>query len=1518
MATIASLLVRVGADAAQLRSELGRSSRLLQDFARNAGRLSSQQLFGGLANSARFSADIDLITNRINRFRQTAALSTNFVRQQFDKGLIDRGNFERQMNDINRVFNEKLRGLIPQAQALGGFVGQRVVAGILGELRNADFNKALSDTRRLSVAGDAIKNAGDAITRDLTLPIVGAGVAVAKFAGDFQAQMNRVRAVVDDSAQHFDELRAVALDLGTKTKFSPTELAEGIAILGQAGARTADIMALLPPIINLATIENLNFADSSLIVTRGLQAFSLGFRDAGLFTDKLVKASLEGVVSVTELANAFKYMAPISKAAGQNLSFVLATAVKLADAGQAASIGGTAIRNVIARLVNPSRQAAQALQDLHIKAIDPLTKKLIPLPAILDQLAKKNVTIGQLFRIFGQRAAPGASALLDEGVSSIVELAAKLDLAKGEAQKVADIQFQGLNAQLTLLKNNAIALAIAVGDTGLLNSFTNIVKKATDLVHGLSSINPALLLTGARILGLVAIIGPLISLVGRFTVGFATLRIALLTLGIGLGTFTGVGLIVVGVLTALGIALEKVAEKAIEGAIRMGQFGSQVASLNAQQAQELVTNIESQLKNLQDARNKLDAEAKKKVLTPRISFLGTPIFDKTVDPKTVQQLKELDAAIEETNGRLKVARDALQQKERAEKEANDVQARTIELMKQLGEATAGAEPVTAPGAAFNALRESVRSAIRELDLVERSTRGAVDREEQLAGPLERVRGLYDEILARVDKVLAKGQRPDSGLLQLALELQRAIAVATAPDLTQLGNFRTRASEILTRIDAIKKSTKDIVLQQILMRQPLRDAKTLEDDINQAIEQNAGNQKVVNALIQIRDRLLRSLPTVSPVEIIDPDSQTRLERLREQFLRVQADLDAAVANKDVLGVKRAQDGLIAIDSAARGLAAGFSKKVQEAIASGDPEKIAQATAAWKIMVGVFRDMNIQLDGVSSKTQKVLNKLHAIANLFNAFTDLLGTLGVVSDSLNEVAAGIDKVSNSLDKLAELKAKSISLTSLQGLGGIASLVSGGISILKGIGSFLGIGKDKDKEELLAANNRALRELTLSINASAGGLGNIARVQGILNRPVQSEFLRNLGIKTTSAFTKDDINALKDFFKNKIGIDALNDQLKHLGITFQDLQAAANALGISLVDAKGKFRPEALAQLNQAAGLAAEGLTKFSNSIQNQLDIADVRTKLTKGTVDTADSLNNLVTVLKNAAPGLASFIGDIDTTTAEGRKRLRTQLLALIDAIQAGQLKLADFGQFGSADEVLQFIGQFADALNSATDAANNMASDLNVPTGFRRQLREFQSQLQEGLKPPTLPPGSPLDRTPVTLSPLVTAVETSQERAAFSIVGAIQSLQIALTGQPLEAVLNPQAPSIGSGLETTAGSLAGVLEKLLNELSGAATTVAPDVKKLIDVLGEVFSTQAAASIRGIQEAIVRKAPVIDLSEVAAPAFSDGRNGARVEINIGEVNINGANKTAQEQWRDIKNVARQEAAAKFGNTSRWGEVP
>src|SRR5699024_2442167 len=101
----------------------------------------------------------------------------------------------------------------------------------------------------------------------------------------FEKSMSGVQAVTRASAEEMEALRDVAKDLGATTEYTASQAAEGLRFLGMAGFSTAESIAAIPQVLDLATASSMDLATAADIASNMMSAYGIAATDAGRITD---------------------------------------------------------------------------------------------------------------------------------------------------------------------------------------------------------------------------------------------------------------------------------------------------------------------------------------------------------------------------------------------------------------------------------------------------------------------------------------------------------------------------------------------------------------------------------------------------------------------------------------------------------------------------------------------------------------------------------------------------------------------------------------------------------------------------------------------------------------------------------------------------------------------------------------------------------------------------------------------------------------------------------------------------------------------------------------------------------------------------------------------------------------------------------------------------------------------------------------------------------------------------------
>ncbi len=340
--------------------------------------------------------------------------------------------------------------------------------------------------------GRAATKAGKALSFGLTLPIIALGTASVATAVQYESAMLNVKALTQANAAQFDKLTESSRRLGKTTQFSATQAAQAQGFLAQAGFDVNEVLGATPKILNLAAASGLEMGRSAEIAAIILRGYGKDVVDLNDVTNILTATFLGSTQNLEELFEAMKLAGPLASGFGFKMSETAAILGQFANAGFQGSLGGTAFRGALARLLRPAAEAQTIFRKLKLDKSDffDAAGGVLSLRNAVVKLNGAGATAEDVFQVFGLRAGPAMVKLVAGGVKAIDELQSKIDNAGNIAKRVGDEKMSGLAGKLLLLKSQFQELQIVIGESGLVEWVTKVAVKLTAFISLVAELDP--------------------------------------------------------------------------------------------------------------------------------------------------------------------------------------------------------------------------------------------------------------------------------------------------------------------------------------------------------------------------------------------------------------------------------------------------------------------------------------------------------------------------------------------------------------------------------------------------------------------------------------------------------------------------------------------------------------------------------------------------------------------------------------------------------------------------------------------------------------------------------------------------------------------------------------------------------------------------------------------------------------------------------------------------------------------
>ena len=288
---------------------------------------------------------------------------------------------------------------------------------------------------------------------------------VTQIAG-FDQSLKDLQAITTATDYQVELFGETIKDVARETKFSASEVADGMKNLGQAGFSAAETMVVIGDAAMLATGTLSDMATVVDLMTTTIRAYHLEATESGRLTDLFANAINRSKLTVDKLRVAFNYFASVADKANISVDDSVTLMGMLANAGVRASTIGTSLRQIIEGLVSPNKKFEDAVRSAGYTLDQFVVGELNPLEDVIRRLQKVVPDAASAFELFGIRGAPAISAITSAGVSGFLTMRESMQEA-GSASKMAEIQMEGLANKAKNMKDRFELVSIALGEAGL-------------------------------------------------------------------------------------------------------------------------------------------------------------------------------------------------------------------------------------------------------------------------------------------------------------------------------------------------------------------------------------------------------------------------------------------------------------------------------------------------------------------------------------------------------------------------------------------------------------------------------------------------------------------------------------------------------------------------------------------------------------------------------------------------------------------------------------------------------------------------------------------------------------------------------------------------------------------------------------------------------------------------------------------------------------------------------------------
>ena len=450
---------------------------------------------------------------------------------------------------------------------------QKSLEGLEGELKNfgsIGSQQAQAVAAEMAKVGEKVQEAGqkvsaigDKMTAAVSAPIAAAGAGALQASLSYEDALAKLSTIADTSEVSMEELSNQILDLSKDSGIAADVLANNVYDAISAGQATGDAVMFVANATQLAR-AGFTSTDAALdILTTSLNAYGLAAEDVTRVSDVLINTQNLGKTTVDQLASSMGKVIPTAKANGVEIEDLAGAYAVMTANGIATAETTTYLNSMLNELGKNGSTAADAFAagTEHIKE-GGLTMKeamdagweLTDVLSILDEQAGESGTT--ISNMFGSAEAGKAAAVLwDNGdkLNKAVE-------AMGASAGSTTAAYEKLNTTSFEIDKTLNELKVTIIDIGnvlkaeLMPVFEKVIEKIKSITEYIGNMSEEEKKQAIKIAGIVAAIGPLLSVGGRLITGIGKVMALAPKITTALTALTGPVGIAVAAIAALTAA----------------------------------------------------------------------------------------------------------------------------------------------------------------------------------------------------------------------------------------------------------------------------------------------------------------------------------------------------------------------------------------------------------------------------------------------------------------------------------------------------------------------------------------------------------------------------------------------------------------------------------------------------------------------------------------------------------------------------------------------------------------------------------------------------------------------------------------------------------------------------------------------------------------------------------------------------------------------------------------------------
>lgn len=208
----------------------------------------------------------------------------------------------------------------------------------------------LPTAQKLQGVGGALTTLGGTLTRNLTVPLAGAGIAAVKMNADYESAFAGVRKTVDATEEEYKKLSDGILEMSKNMPTAATEIAGVMEAAGQLGIQTESLESFTKTMVMLGDSTNLSAGEAASSLAKFANVTNMSADDYGRLGSTIVELGNNFATTEADIVAMGTRLASTGNLVGLSQAQIMAVATALSSCGIEAEVGGSAVSKLLKQI----------------------------------------------------------------------------------------------------------------------------------------------------------------------------------------------------------------------------------------------------------------------------------------------------------------------------------------------------------------------------------------------------------------------------------------------------------------------------------------------------------------------------------------------------------------------------------------------------------------------------------------------------------------------------------------------------------------------------------------------------------------------------------------------------------------------------------------------------------------------------------------------------------------------------------------------------------------------------------------------------------------------------------------------------------------------------------------------------------------------------------------------------------------------------------------------------------------